>query len=172
MQLLDYREKLLAMKAVKCQLKHEQVKTDASGMPMTMPHPDMIAYQRIGFCPQAIRAERIGCAHTMVRYSLNEALKYLCKKDHLNHSIYLDMQNSLSELEEKIYRLDHEKGHADKAFANARAQRSPTHKNEDTELWNKIKKIRIQHDSCVEAMEKIRIRAIEYLDLLWQNSCV
>jgi hypothetical protein len=113
-KLIELRERIRGLKAVKCRVNHERVKIDSgSGLPLTRQVGEII-YDRIGLCPSEVRAERISCGHTMARYLLAEALSIL---DRASEGDIGALRTELDEVTNNIHRLDHEKGDAEKHLA-------------------------------------------------------
>lgn len=76
-RLLEVREELNRMAAVKCRMTHERVLIDPkTGLPVAGIAPEM-EFRRRDLCRDAKRNANLACSQTMARYSMAKALEVL-----------------------------------------------------------------------------------------------
>ncbi len=149
-------EKIAVLKIVKCRLNHERIRYDKkTDLPLAGCLPEF-GYTNIGFCPPEIRAQRLACGHTMARYELENALSHLAS----NGVEIENLQTDLREVTNRIHRLDHQKGFAEKHLAQLVEKKYSEPENDLTEAIEQakfsIRDIEDQHDECAEKIGQVR----------------
>jgi hypothetical protein len=163
---VDYLSFLLneiaAMSIVKCRMANERiVRLGDSKQPVFSPATSG-NFKRVGLCSPEVRAERLGCSHTMSRSKLDGAI------DELGSSVAEHLRHELNWLTNEIHLLDHKKGEAE--TQQARAERETKVQREDTralELLKAsalVKELERQHDGYVERIGLLRDKVISELD--------
>ena len=163
-QLVTYRHKLSVMQAIKCGLKHEEVKSDRIGQPLKLGHPDVTSYERIGFCNQKLRQFNLTCAHTQSRYVIREALAVLKQADPSSYSNYVALESHLNDMESTIHQLDIQKGEKEKALAVLTDDDIPSNTLLLTNIRSGIEKITARHNAVVEAVNMLKKEVIKNID--------
>ena len=107
------KKALEPLKAVNCRMAHERVLIDPnSQLPIVGSIAD-IEFERLGLCEASKRFKNPACSHTMARYPLETALDLLAEQGNENS----EWRDDLDNLSNVIHQLDHEKGEAEKQFA-------------------------------------------------------
>lgn len=139
------------LKVVKCRIAHERVKIDPqTNLPIPNVLPD--TYARIGFCSPEERKIRLACGHTMARYLLQEAITIMDGDES-------ELRSELDEVTNKIHSLDHQKGDAEKYFAQLTEQKDVQKELETAAA--QIEEIEIQHTDCAEKIGKLRNKILD-----------
>lgn len=115
-------DRLAALQAVECRLVHEQIITDAGLVRRRSLGTQEALLERRGLCPLAMRRTRLGCAHTMARYPLEEAVQALAQSERLPSGAAARLLGEVRTVSQAIHSLDHRKGDLEKQLALAREQ--------------------------------------------------
>ncbi len=156
------RKEIDALRVVKCRMAHEQVvrSTDTMQPQFSQQFPN--SFERVGLCSPEVRAERLGCSHTMSRTKLDRAL------DELDSAIAEHLRAELSRVTDEIHLLDHRKGHAEANKArielNMRSQCEEGVNGELLKASNKINQLEQEHDEYVERVGELKERILQELE--------
>lgn len=159
-KLIEMKEKLGKLEAVKCGIAHEKVLIDEqTNLPITT-YTGEIVFERIGFCAPETRKKRISCSHTSAPYILQDALMLL----EFEGADVEFLKKEFFDVTNQICQLDHKKGDAEADLAKliAKKQTEPNQQTE-TEIASanrEIKKIENEHAESVDKIAKLRDRII------------
>ncbi len=155
-------EQIAELKVVKCRLTHERVKIDPQTK-LPIPHVLPDTYARIGLCSPEERKIRLACGHTMARYLLQEAVTIMDGDESA-------LRSELDEVTNKIHSLDHQKGDAEKYFAQLVEQKCVQKELESAAA--QIEEIEIQHTDCVEKIGKLRNKILDRMKIVIEREAV
>jgi hypothetical protein len=166
-RLLEVRDELNRMAAVKCRMAHERVLIDPqTKLPVAGISPEM-EFRRRDLCPAAKRNTNLACSHTMARYCMAEALDVLEQTGN-NRA---DWRAELDNLNNLIYRLDRRKSDAEKQSAQIVKNLSEAEENmkkilliEQNSINGQIAVIERDHNNCVERIEILKHKILAALD--------
>ncbi|MFA5017953.1 MAG: aspartyl/asparaginyl beta-hydroxylase domain-containing protein [Methylobacter sp.] len=160
------KERVALMRAEKCCLTHERVKSE-NGVPVRNTGAED-GFCRIGFCSREIRDHQLGCAHTMVRYQLQDIIRALGNSDIMTAEDSTSLEQLLDSAGNEIQFMDHRKGAAEKHYAILHEQlNNPAMQPSEAALLaasEQIAAIDIQHGACVKQIGSIRDRVLAYLE--------
>ena len=160
------KERVALMRAEKCCLAHERVKSE-NGVPVRNTGAED-GFCRIGFCSREIRDHQLGCAHTMVRYQLQDIIRALGNSDIMTAEDSTSLEQLLDSAGNEIQFMDHRKGAAEKHYAILHEQlNNPAMQPSEAALLaasEQIAAIDIQHGACVKQIGSIRDRVLAYLE--------
>lgn len=156
------RHEIAAMRIVKCRMAHERVIGLADSK---LPMPDSGSsghFKRVGLCSPELRAERLGCSHTMSRSKLDRAI------DELDSGAAEDLRYELNWLTNEIHLLDHRKGEAEARQARAEVETKVrgggTSVLEVVKESEIVRELEMQHDLYVERIGALRDKVVSALD--------
>jgi hypothetical protein len=159
-QLRSLRESIAALSVATCRMAHERVvRSVESGLPMTNRVPEG-SYRRIGLCAPALRALRLGCSHTMARVRLQDAIGALASDADERGAL----GDELAALENAIHLLDHRKGEAEKALADALQAFNRTPADRLSVLDSEVGQLEDLHDEYVDRLARLRDRVLSEID--------
>jgi len=163
--LIELRENVAALKAVKCRLHHEEIPFDpATNLPAPLPLAEQ-GFHRVGFCPPELRRERLACGHTMSRYVLRDALDMLEEMGGDPQKLEL-LRREVETVGARIYDLDIGKGMAERRAAELAMERRDQGEPEHTEHQrHEVRAIEAEHDACVMRIAELRDDVLRHLDL-------
>ena len=163
---IDYlcflRNEIAAMSILKCRMAHERVVRLADSKQPVFSPGTSGNFRRVGLCSPEVRAERLGCSHTMSRSRLDRAIS------ELGPGMVEPLTYELDWLTNEIHLLDHRKEEAE--ARRARAEHEAKRGREETrglELLKEseiVKELERQHDRYVERMGVLRERVVSELD--------
>jgi len=160
------KERVALMRAEKCCLAHERVKSE-NGVPVRNTGAED-GFCRIGFCSREIRDHQLGCAHTMVRYQLQDIIRALGNSDIMTAEDSTSLEQLLDSAGNEIQFMDHRKGAAEKHYAILHEQlNNPAMQPSEAALLSaseQIAAIDRQHNACVKQIGSIRDRVLTYLE--------
>lgn len=110
------RDEVASLRIVKCRMEHERIASSAGWVRQGTGQSLSPAFKRVGLCSPEVRAERLGCSHTMSRVKLDGAIKELWP------GIAERLGDELNWLTNQIHLLDHRKGAAEARKAMAAQQ--------------------------------------------------
>ena len=158
------REELAAMTIVKCRMAHERVIRVAGSTQPVLSSGTSARFERVGLCSPEVRAERLGCSHTMSRTRLDRAI------GELESGIAEPLAYELNWLTNEIHLLDHRKGEAEarQATAEQQAKRGggETRGLEPLKESEIVKELEREHDKYVERIGVLRDRVVSELNKL------
>ena len=129
-------------------------------------------FARRGLCARAVRAERIGCTHTMARYALREAIEALLERDGAERDGLAALRRRLEEIDLAISLLDHRKGdreldHARQSLALGEAGDPALRQSAEYErrrIERDLERFEADHDEALDALGELRHAVLERLD--------
>ena len=156
---IDYlrslRNEIASMTIVKCRMVHERIVGVADSK-----QPISGNLKRVGLCSPEVRAERLGCGHTMSRVRLDRVI------NELETAVAEPLAYELNFLTNEIHLLDHRKGEAE--TQRARAELEAKRVGEELELVKEtteiVKGLEQQHDIYVEKMKELMDRVVLEID--------
>lgn len=163
-QLRFLRASIADLSVAMCRMAHERVlRSVESGLPMTNRVPEG-SYRRIGLCAPTLRALRLGCSHTMARLRLQDAIGALASDVH--DSSVGALADELTALDNAIHLLDHRKGQAEKALADALREFHDTNAGADrlSALDSDVGHLEQLHDEYVERIARLRDNVLIAID--------
>lgn len=170
--LIDLRENVAALKAVKCRLYHEEVRHDGeTGKPIPPRLPDE-GYTRIGFCSPELRRQRLACGHTMSRYVLRDALIALSVVLP-GAAPYDELHHDLEKIGGDIYEFDIAKGRTERHKTDLLVElERRSDAGEDVaalgtdigQVEQEIAAIEIGHGLCVDRVARLQRVILGHLD--------
>ena len=150
------------MSIVKCRMAHERVVRLADSSQSVFSPGTSGNFKRAGLCSPEVRAERLGCSHTMSRPRLDRAIS------ELESGIVEPLAYELNSLTNEIHLLDHRKGEAEarqaKAEQEAKRGREEIKELELLKESEIVKELERQHDRYVERIGTLRDRVVSELD--------
>lgn len=156
------RDELAAMTIVKCRMAHERVIRLAGSTQPVFSSVTSGSFKRVGLCSSEVRAERLGCSHTMSRTRLDRAI------GELESGIAEPLAYELNWLTNEIHLLDHRKGEAEARLATAEqeAKRSgdETRELEPLKESELVRELERKHDKYVERIGVLRDRVVSELN--------
>lgn len=161
--LTSLRDEITALAVVKCGMSHERVLQTPDSMPVVCRFPEG-SYKRVGLCTFEVRANRLGCSHTMARIKLKAAIEALESSECDRRE---PLANELHWLDNQIHLLDHRKGEAEKNLAtvletnNQVSDCAPLRKAAE-----EIRELEQLHDVYVERIGGLRDKVVAELDKL------
>ncbi len=170
--LVSLREEVVALSVVKCRMSHERiVLAGDSGLPVVRHSPE-VTYQRVGLCDPKLRAQRLGCSHTMSRIKLEVAINELGAASGDDRDSYL--AGELNWLNNEIHLLDHRKSDAEVELACGLAARgSAAHQEPEDEYVRrakeKIAEMELLHDHYADRLDILKSTIVTELDRLIEN---
>ena len=162
MTLSELKQQLKHFKVVPCELYHELVALDKdSGLPLKTDATGTTLYQRVSLCDVEERKQRLGCAHSVSNVQYNNLLNALDPKD----DTITALQETFNKTVLNIYKLDHDKGDLEKAYAETL---EPNYNGRHTiEAVNqRIADCKAVHNSLMKTLEDIRVCINERIDQL------
>jgi len=160
------KERVALMRAEKCCLAHERIKSE-NGVPVRNTGAED-GFCRIGFCSRETREHQLGCAHTMVRYQLQDIIRALGNSDIMTAEDSTSLEQLLDSAGNEIQFMDHRKGTAEKHYAILHEQlNNPATQPSEAALLaasEQIAAIDIQHGAYVKQIGSIRDRVLTYLE--------
>lgn len=164
------RDEIAALRIVKCRMEHERIVSPTGSLRQEAGQAHSREFQRIGLCSPEVRAERLGCSHTMSRVKLDEALEELLP-DRAG-----PLRDELNWLTNQIHLLDHRKGAAEARKAKAaREIRGRAGGEEAIELAiasEQVDKMEQEHDRYVERVGQLREVVVAELDKIMFSTFV
>jgi hypothetical protein len=135
----------------KCNLYHEKIAHDSiSGKPVQKRIGEEKYFERVGFCPLAVREKRLGCAHS----AINARFGHLLKSLQLYDSEFLLLWEKFDRTINRIYALGHQKGDLEKELVG----------NPVKGTAQKIKKIKSEHSKLIDEIMTIRNETLERIN--------
>jgi hypothetical protein len=141
---------------------HEQVVGAPNATLLLASQEPSLSFERVGLCCAEVRAERLGCSHTMSRSNLETAIGELGRPtaEHLRYE--------LNWITNEIHLLDHRKGAAEARLARARQEKRGQGRDEGEfkllEEYREVKRLELQHDEYVERIGALRDRVVLELE--------
>ena len=163
-KLIEINEKIKNLKAVKCRITHEKVPIDEkTNLPISKFIGEKV-FERIGFCQEEIRNERISCSHTMATELLHDALNLLGE----NEAEVVKLRSNLMDVIFQIHQLDHQKSDAEKDLAILIEEReNKLIGNSDSRIdlaKEKIEDIESKHDKFVDKIATLKDKIVVELE--------
>ena len=166
--LLDLRERLAALRVVRCRMVHERVRLE-DGMPQREDRgdaePSMV---RMGLCKSEVRGRNLACGHTMARYVLLDAVHALHAAGTLSESEHAHLFLAVEHVANDIHRLDHRKGAAEKYLALTLERKTLTPggdgDDEATHAAAEVRQIEWQHDVYAEQIRALQNVVLAHLE--------
>lgn len=163
---LMLKERVAMMSAEKCCLAHESVSLE-NGLPTPTTCLENNS-RRAELCSKEMRAQQLGCRHTMVRYHLRDIIRALGNSNIMQSEDAAAMEKSLDSLGNQILFLDYCQNTSEKQYAILHEQlKQPAAQPPETELSTaseQIAAIAIQHETYVQHIGSIRDRVLSYLE--------
>lgn len=150
------------MSIVKCRMTHERIVRLADSKHPVSSQGTQGDFKRVGLCSPEVRAERLGCSHTMSRSKLDRVI------GELEFRIAEHLRYELNWLTNEIHLLDHRKGEAE--TRRARAEQEAKLTSEDPKVSEllraseMVKELEEQHDRYMDRIRVLRDRVISELD--------
>jgi hypothetical protein len=104
------------LQLVNCHMSHERVRCD-NGQPVRCGNGSADAFSRVPLCSPDIRAGRLACGHTVVRYEVQRDIDTLTRLAALEPPLAGVLSAELGVIGHDIQQLDHRKGDAEKQVA-------------------------------------------------------
>lgn len=151
------------LRIVKCHMAHERVVRSPDTLQPKLSQLFPHSFERWGLCTPDVRAERLGCSHTMSRILLDRVI------DELESDIIEQFRDELNRVTNEIHLLDHKKGQAEarKAIAEMDTRNQCEGGELSEELLRataEIKQLEQEHDGYVERVGAFRGRIIQELE--------
>lgn len=165
-KLIEIKEKVEDLKAVKCRVNHERVLTDKeTGLPLSKYIGEKV-YERIGFCPREVREQRISCGHTNAPDILKNALTLLDSEGKDVEILRTELMNVITQ----IHLLDHRKGDAEKQLAILIEKKNNLPKKsfekEISPARDAINDLENEHRGYVDKIAEVRDRIVAELETI------
>ena len=113
----EIRGRIAAMQVVSCRLAHERVRWQDGRIVRRQLGEENVPVRPL--CSEAVRRQRLACAHTTARNSAEQALLDLRQAGALTEDACAAFVAELHALGHQIHLLDHRKGEAEKTYALA-----------------------------------------------------
>lgn len=173
-RLSTLRKEIAALQIVKCHMSHERVLTAADSMLPVVRSVPAGSYQRVGLCSPEVRAQRLGCSHSMARIKLEDAIRELEPDGNKPGAPTSFLGRELNWLDNEIHLLDHRKGEAEKTRArileevHAAADRASAYEQlrKTEEELGEMERL---HDEYVDRLARLRDRIVAEIDELTES---
>jgi hypothetical protein len=158
--LRSVRQQLAGYEVVQCGLAHERVVTATQDDHGISPDHPGWHFKLKGFCARDSRAQRLGCAHTMVNDRYKKIVNTLIEAD-----VASNFAAPLAEIDaivQAIYRSDHDKGRLEKLCGVLRVQDDP---HALREVERRLEHLLAEHFKLIERLQLL------HRDILGRIDC-